>query len=120
MMSDPDLARRDQRLNDVIHATGWPLVRQVQTCARAGSVTLMSQNIFHRRNRRRVRRLQRCRLSCWLSEAFIVFTPLVESLYPPAFFPTNGPVLSGCGAGWQRPNQGEPEIHVAIHVLPND
>lgn len=56
MMSEPDLQLRDERLNGAIDSTGWPLVRQVQTCARAGSVTLMSQNVFHRRNRRRVRR----------------------------------------------------------------
>lgn len=54
MMSEPDLVLRDQRLNGAIDGTGWPLVRQVQTCARGGSVTLMSQNVFHRRNRRRV------------------------------------------------------------------
>lgn len=53
MHSDPDLAQRDARLNGAVHDTGWPLVRQVQTCARGGSVTLMSQNVFHRRNRRR-------------------------------------------------------------------
>ena len=56
MMSEPDLQLRDERLNGAIGNTGWPLVRQVQTCARGGSVTLMSQNVFHRRNRRRVRR----------------------------------------------------------------
>lgn len=55
MMSEPDLQLRDERLNGAIDNTGWPLVRQVQTCARGGSVTLMSQNVFHRRNRRRVR-----------------------------------------------------------------
>ena len=54
-MSEPDLQLRDERLNGAIDNTGWPLVRQVQTCARGGSVTLMSQNVFHRRNRRRVR-----------------------------------------------------------------
>jgi hypothetical protein len=53
MMSIPDKTERDARLNSVITETGWPLVRQIQACARGGSVTLMSQNVFHRRNRRR-------------------------------------------------------------------
>ena len=53
MMSDPELEVRDRRLNDAIADTGWPLVRQVQTCVRQGSVNLMTQNNFHRRNRRR-------------------------------------------------------------------
>ena len=69
MMSEPDLALRDERLNNAISNTGWPLVRQVQTCARAGSVTLMSQNVFHRRNRRRVSHLQ---LSPLLSETLFL------------------------------------------------
>jgi hypothetical protein len=36
-----------------VAGTGWPLVRQVQLCVPAGSVVLMTQNCFHRRNRRR-------------------------------------------------------------------
>lgn len=53
MHNIPDKLERDARLNSVISETGWPLVRQIQACARGGSVTLMSQNVFHRRNRRR-------------------------------------------------------------------
>ena len=53
MMSDPELEVRDRRLNDAIADTGWPLVRQVQVPLRQGSVNLMTQNNFHRRNRRR-------------------------------------------------------------------
>ena len=30
---EPDLQLRDERLNGAIDNTGWPLVRQVQTCA---------------------------------------------------------------------------------------
>ena len=47
------LPARDAALQEAVSALKWPLVRQVQLCVGAGDIILMTQNCFHRRNRRR-------------------------------------------------------------------
>lgn len=52
MGEHPDLAERVRRFDSAVAGTGWPLVRQVKLCVRAGSVVLMNHNCFHRGQRR--------------------------------------------------------------------